>query len=173
MLANPVLFSRFGVAWTLVKCCLVLGGVALILGGALFAILFKHTGAEARRLSAAEAGRVALYPATGSMVPTISGKGVGVGVELSCSIDSLRKAAHRGDWLTFWLWPVLMTAWVGGCWLLFMAVALKTRFTPAVIAASVPCALILFVAWFMPWAALHTKIDLDADSPGTADHTAH
>jgi hypothetical protein len=50
---------------------------------------------------------------------------VGASGEISISIDGLRQAARRGDWLTFWLWPILITCAFGGAWFLFVGITLE------------------------------------------------
>ena len=165
MLTNQVIAERFGVAWTLARICALSGGAFLVLAGLLFVILFKHVGGKVRRLSPTEAGYVSVYSAHRHYLPEpIESKGVGYGVELTANIDTLRKAARRGDWLTFWLWPALMSSACVGLWLLFMSMCMALdvpRFVA--ILATATLAPIFLIAWFMPWAAIYTKIDLGAE----------
>ena len=101
---------------------------------------------------------------TGADIQTtpLWGAAVGVKAELNCNIDSLRQAARRGDWLTFWLWPVILSCSSLGFWLAFMAFAFLRREPILVGSLTLVSAFIVFVAWFMPWAATHTQIDLNA-----------
>jgi hypothetical protein len=144
------------------------GCLMWLLAAVLFLVLFKHTKARGRRLSSEEAGAVALYPATTQLqeLQTIRSKGVGYAVNLSCNIDSLRNAAKRGDWLTFWLWPALICTWCIGGWLILMAfTGLFSGSRRAFgILGAVALSPIVLIALFMPWAAIYTRIDLGADS---------
>ena len=161
MLDNPTLFQALGVSWTVAKCFGVAAVVLVLLSVLLFVILFKHTRGKVERLSPEEAGRVALYPAPSNYVLPIQSEGVGVGVELSCNIDTLRKAARRGDRLTFWGFPALGVCTSGFFWCLFMALAVFGHSRLVAIIVSVFSGLLLFPFLFMPWAAIYTKIDAD------------
>ncbi len=162
MLDNPTLFHALGLSWTVAKCFGAAAVVLLLLNVLLFVILFKHTHGKAQRLSPEEAGRVALYPVPGNDVLPIQSEGVGVGVELSFNIDTLRKAARRGDWLEFWGFPAGMACGVGAFWCFFMVPAVLTHSRLFAIIASVSCGPLLFLlSIFMPWAAIYTNIDAD------------
>jgi hypothetical protein len=177
MFGNPILLERFGIAWTVAKCGLAAGGAFIVLGVVILAILFKHTKAEFSRVTGYDAAVGAMYPGIRPAPPglLLYGKAVGYEVKMKANIDTLRKAAGRGDWLTFWLWPAMICSWCLGFWLVFMATFAVFR-VPAilVIVTTGFIALIVLIALFMPWAAIYTKIDLDADTPevAPADGTA-
>jgi len=169
VLANGVLIQQFGASWTAAKCLIAMGVVLMILTAVLFRVLFKHRKGTVRRLDPYEAGRVALHgrsTATPGVDEVIQGKGVGVGIEMKFGIDDLRLAARRGDWKTFWLWPVIMTCAI----LAFLCI-----FTGVLLAAAAPGVLhipldlmvlfVLFMTWFSSWAATHTNIDASTASP--------
>ncbi|HEY4184574.1 MAG TPA: hypothetical protein VGP07_05860 [Polyangia bacterium] len=169
MFENVVVTQRFGVSWTMARCSAIVGAGLMVLAALLFWALFKHSKGTVRRLAPEEAGRVALY-GRGAQAPgpeeVIKGVGVGAGVELNANIDGLRKAARRGDWTTFWLWPLLLSSACIGVWFMFTAILLAAS-APGLIEGvlSLLILLMLFVAWFMPWAAVHTNIDSNVGKP--------
>jgi hypothetical protein len=73
-------------------------------------------------------------------------------------IDDLRLAARRGDWMTFWLSPLLMTSAIFS---FFFTAGLLFADAPGLIwgGAYAPLFLMLAMFWFMPWAAIYTNID--------------
>jgi hypothetical protein len=83
----------------------------------------------------------------------------GVGIEASIDIPGFRAAARQGDWLKFWLWPVCFTTWCLGIWAVIFGAAVALRAPEVGVVISVFVVLMLFVCWFMPFAALYTKID--------------
>jgi hypothetical protein len=136
----------------------------MLVGSALFIGLFKHVKGKAQRMSEEEALDFVMNATRSGADPRTSpvwGAAVGVKAELTANINTLRQAARRGDWLTFWLWPSILSGWSIGVWLLFMAF-FRRDLVIAFLVTVVP-AFILFVAWFMPWAAIYTNIDLNAD----------
>ncbi|HTQ03521.1 MAG TPA: hypothetical protein VMI54_06675 [Polyangiaceae bacterium] len=157
--------------WVLVGASVGLFALAALT----FWIVFKHVGAQARRLDREEAGEFALYGAsTGAPNPdelasfqkTVIGPAAGTEVELHFGIDDLREAHRAGDWKIFWLWPVAMSSFVGAIAGLLEAAMLLAG-APWGIQLAVGAFVFLFVAviWFMPWAAVHTKIDLGTAEP--------
>ena len=175
MLKNHVVLEKLGISWTLAMCLLVGAAVLCGLSAMLFAILFKHTKASVRRLSKDEAAMVALYARTAEIqpgpVPVIVGAHgmTGAAAELKIDIDSLRNAARRGDWMTFWIWPIMLTGFVSG-----VGAALAAGLVAAGEGQGFLMILLLgfvglFVSfvWFMPWAAVYTKIDLGTAGAGT------
>ncbi|HET7540673.1 MAG TPA: hypothetical protein VFK05_12400 [Polyangiaceae bacterium] len=157
--------QAFGISWSPALCFGVAAAGTFLVSAVSFAILFKHKKGAARRLSPEEAARVAYSePARADAVElewATRSKAVGVEVQLDMNIDSLRNAARRGDWLTFWLSPLVFSSFFTAG--LFFSLAVMLAF-------SAPLSLLLIVAaflalpvliiWFMPWAALYTKIDL-------------
>jgi len=174
MSGNSVLFHWLDINWTLTKCLAVAGVLLMLVGAALFIGLFKHVKGKVQRMSEEEAlDSVLNATRTGGDIRTspVLGKAVGVKAELNCNIDTLRRAARRGDWLTFWLWPSMMSCGsIGICLLLLAFVPRQPIF---IVLTSLMPAFIIFVAWFMPWAAIYTNIDLNADAqPPAADDRA-
>jgi hypothetical protein len=165
MLENPELFQALGISWTVAKCFAAAAVFLFLVSALLFTVLFKHTRGKVRRLSPEEAGRVARYAAIPSSEPRlIDGKGVGAEAELSYNIDTLRKAAGRGDWLTFWGFPGCFACFFGSFWCCFMAIAALTHSGFVAIVISVTLGLMLALSSvFMPWAAIYTDIDKDPD----------
>jgi hypothetical protein len=88
-----------------------------------------------------------------------AGSGSGVRVEASATIDTLRKAAARGDWTLFWCWPLVFFCFCIGGQLLFTALSLRSReLMPALVTGIVLVPMGLF-GLFMAWAAIFTDID--------------
>jgi hypothetical protein len=165
---TPVLFRWLDINWTLTKCLVVAGVFLMLVGAGLFLILFKHVKGKVERLNREEVWNdfntnFGVGIRTDYLAPTMlyRGPAVGVKAQLTANINTLRQAARRGDWLTFWLWPSILSGWSIGVWLLFMAFC-RRDLVIAVLVTVVP-AFILLVAWFMPWAAIYTNIDLNAD----------
>jgi hypothetical protein len=163
MFSNGVVLQRFGVSWTVARCCIVIGVALVALSGVLFSVLFKHMKGKARRLEPEEASRVAFYgrsTASPGVDEVVQGRAVGVGVEIKFGIDDLRLAARRGDWMTFWLSPLLITTFILGLTSLITA-GLVAASAPGLIVAVayIPLGLMLLIFWFMPWAAIYTNID--------------
>jgi hypothetical protein len=174
MFSNPILFPGPGLSWTLARCCVAAGLLLMLLGALLFLILFKHVRGKVERLSPEEAGELAANAARRDVVPTIRMKGVGVSAQLSFNIDTLRQAARRGDWLTFWLAPGMFVVWFIGVWLMCMAFAIAEGSRAMAVVVSVFMTLLVLVPPFMSWAAIYTTIDMDTDGPaGSAPPSAN
>lgn len=164
------MIRQFGVDWTVSMCCAVVGGLFLVCGGVLFAVLVKHTGAKSYRLSPQEVDQLLSETSRGPGDPpgglpySHLQSTRGVGIKLSFTISSLRAAANRADWLTFWGAPACFVSWFTGSWLVFHSILL---------AASAPLwlrifvgtfmALMVAIVLFMPWAALYTDIEKDTE----------
>jgi len=157
---NPSLFQRFGVTWRLGNLCIVGGLVLVMLGGLLFAVLFRHVGARSRRLTPYEAGHVMFDQ---FHQHHMLDNATGVGVDASIDIRGYRAAARDRDWLKFWLWPIAFTVGVVGIWAVICgtAIALQARIGVVLGIVSALLVFMLLVNWFMPLAALYTKIDSD------------
>jgi hypothetical protein len=148
------------------------GGLLAIVASIQFVILFKHVKGKVYRMSPEEAKSAVFYGLSvldirfrSLETPLWVGPAVGYVATLSCNIDTLRKAARRGDWLTFWFWPTMMTGWCGGLWLVFLSVMMAVHVpTGLIVLVTVFIGAMVAIVWFMAWAALYTKIDLDADS---------
>jgi hypothetical protein len=163
---NPILFRAWDIDWSVVKVCLVTGAFLWLLSILCGWILVRHTRAEWQRMSSAEAADLA---ANAGRAPherfgqVYAGKAVGASVEVHAGIDDLRRAARRGDWLTFWLWPILLSCAFGGCWLFFSGCLLADRshwvISVVWILLTIFCVAAFGAGWFMPWAALYTNID--------------
>ena len=168
---SSVLFLWLHINWTLTKCLTIAGVFLMLVGVALFIVLFKHVKGKTQRMSQDEALDFLMNASkTGGDIRTspVWGKAVGVKAELNCNIDTLRNVARRGDWLTFWLWPAILSCWSIGISLLFVALLYRQLFL-VILSVLIP-GFVLFVAWFMPWAAIYTNIDLNADvQPPGAD----
>lgn len=163
---NPVLFRWLDINWTLNKCLIVSGVFLILVAGCIFIVLFRHVKGKVERMSKEEIGDSMFNAAKLSSEPRTKvlwvGPAVGVKAEISCNIDTLRQAARRGDRLTFWLWPCLLSCWSLGIWSVLMGIAPLRRDPLLAILITLIPAFILFVAWFMPWAAIYTQIDLNA-----------
>jgi hypothetical protein len=148
----------------------VAGGLLAIVASIQFVVLFKHVKGKVYRMSPDEAKAAMFYGLSITNIrspgtPLWVGPAVGYVATLSCNIDTLRKAARRGDRLTFWFWPTMMTGWCGGLWLIFLAVMMAARIpTGLIVLVTVFMGSMVAIVWFMAWAALYTKIDLDVDS---------
>jgi hypothetical protein len=162
-----VLFRWLGINWTLTKCLAVAGVFLMLVAAGLFIILFKHVKGKVQRMSREETwdfinhGNLMIPHDYVGPTMLYAGPAVGVKVQLTANINTLRQAARRGDWLTFWLWPTMMSGWFIGGWLLCMSFGRDDLVI--VVVTTVPIVFLMFVAWFMPWAAIYTNIDLNAD----------
>jgi hypothetical protein len=166
MLRNPILFQQFGIAWTVAWCWLFGGLVLMCVAAALFTILFRHLGAHTRELTPEEADHVAFYAGKYTPVEDMHGKHLwGRAAELSWNIDTLRKAANRGDWFAFWTFPTMFSLWMIGMGCVFMAMAIWAKAVVVIVATAPILALMVILFWFMAWAAIYTNIDADADDP--------
>ena len=87
--------------------------------------------------------------------------GAGVRNEASVNIDTLRQMAKRGEWSSFWSWPIMLSGFFGGIQLLGTAALLFAGKLGAVLLLNLCFAPITLFGWFMAWAALYTKIDAD------------
>jgi hypothetical protein len=168
---NDVLIRQFGVDWTVSKCFAVAGGLFLVGGGVLFAVLVKHTGAKSYRLSPQEVGQLLSETSRGrddppEGIPYAHLQGArGVGIKLSFTISSLRAAAKRADWLTFWGAPACFVSWFSGLWLVLLSILLAAS-APLWLRISISAFMALMVAivLFMPWAAIYTDIEKDTEA---------
>jgi hypothetical protein len=159
---NPVLFRAWSIDWSVTKFCLATGVCLLLLAGLFGWILASHTkGAKWEKLSSREAADLA---ANAGRAPherhgqIYAGKAVGASGEIHAGIDDLRQAARRGDWLTFWLWPLIFSCAFGGAWFFFSAGLLSAP-RPLWVVLTLFCAIGAGFGWFMAWAALYTNID--------------
>jgi hypothetical protein len=168
MFKNPVLFHQFGISWTVVKTGLVAGTLLMVLAAVLFTALFKHVGAKTRKLTPSESQHVAFYPGEMGIVEDVHGiTWGGVAAELTWNIDTLRKAARRGDWFVFWVYPVMSSCWIIGFGLVLLTGMIAARFPLGMALVIGLCSLMLGVNWFMSWAAIYTKIDAGAEPDET------
>jgi len=163
---SPVLFRWLGIGWTSTTCMLAAGLSFMLLGVILFLILFKHTKSKVERMSDQETRDFIEYgELTEPYGPPRSMQAVGpvVGAKavMAANINTLRQAARAGDWLKFWLWPCMGSCWSIGLGLFITAVC--PRDIGLIIVIWLVPAFLVFVAWFMAWAAIYTNIDINAD----------
>jgi hypothetical protein len=169
MFEDPFLFHALGTHWRLSKFCVACGG-ALMLVGVLFAlVLAVHTKTHWRKLNATEAARVAFHAARapGEVLPAGNVASVGARgaeIQMSIDIDGFRRAARRGDWLTFFLWPISLSCWIIGMWMVFTAFMLYMP-PAAWVILSIFVLVMEGICLFMPFAALFTNIDAPVDTP--------
>jgi|SRR4051812_1202079 hypothetical protein len=167
MWGNPVLFEALGVSWTAAKCLFIAGGVSVVLGAVCFLWYARHIGTRAQPLSSDEAAMVASFPVQGmdTIDPIALGPARGVRYGFSWNINTFRDAARRGDRVGFWLIPSMITFWVLAFQLVLTGSACLITEPGKGAQVTLFCgafnALVLSINWFMPWAALHTKIDLN------------
>jgi hypothetical protein len=167
MFKNPFLFHALGTDWRLSKFCVACGLAVMLIGVLFFVALAFHTKAHWRRLSSADAANVAFHGSSGrgEVLPATTGVGVaGAEIQLTMDIDGLRRAARRGDWMSFFLWPISMSCWIIGTWLVFTAFLL---YTPPGFWVMVSIFLLGMegITLFMPYAAIFTNIDAGVDGP--------
>lgn len=175
--SNPVITTLFDVEVTLGRLIFVIGLVLMACAASVFAVLFRHTKAKARRLSSEEVGRLIVYGRASDIdvdprpqVATVGAQGAAA--ELSFTIGSLRAAAERKDWLMFWGGPAMMVLWVCGGWLFFVAMCCAFALdTFILVTVTVVAILMLAIFVFMPWAAIYTDIEKDLPED-RADRTA-
>jgi hypothetical protein len=101
---------------------------------------------------------------------SVGGPGVGVKIEASCSTDTLRALAARGEWGLFWAWPFFQFSWATAVQLFATAffIAARVSFVAWITGLIfVPAALAEF---FMAGSALKTKNDDQVmDAPHSFD----
>jgi len=161
--SDPVLFRALGTRWYLSKLCLAAGFLLMLMGGLFGVVLALHSKARWRRLSAAEAADVAFNPArsAGGSATAASAGTAGAEIEMSIDIDGFRQAARRGDWLTFILWPMALSCWIIGMWLMFSTFLL--HMPPGIwVLVTVVMLAVEGLCLFMPFAAIFTNIDAGA-----------
>jgi hypothetical protein len=143
----------------------------MLMGGLLVWPLARHAKAHWRKLSANEAARVAFHAVTapGEVLPasTVASFGaVGAEIKISIDIDGFRRAWRTGDWITFFLWPVSMSGWTIGFWLVFSGIFILSGTPPALfILTSIFALGMEGIVLFMPFAAIFTNIDAGVDTP--------
>jgi hypothetical protein len=174
MFKDPFLFHALGTHWRLSKFCLVCGGALMLMGVLCAVVLAIHSKTHWRKLNATEAARLAFQAARApdEVLPagTVASVGAaGAEIQMSMDIDGLRRAARRGDWLTFFLWPISMHCWIIGACMVFTAF---TVYMPP--AAWVIISIFLLgmegISLFMPFAAIFTNIDAPVDTPAVEFH---
>jgi hypothetical protein len=87
----------------------------------------------------------------------------GVKLEAHASIDTLRRAAKRGDWALFLAWPICVSCWGLAPFFLSAAAAVYYPNDKVLLYFGSFSLLLPLLAVFMAWAALFTNIDLDVD----------
>jgi hypothetical protein len=144
-------------------------GCALLLLSAIPGVYLLRTHGKARKKTQHEVvGRILNYDIA-DQPSYAAGSGSGVRVEASATMDTLRKAAARGDWALFWCWPLAFFCFCIGAQLLFTALSLRSHeLMPALVTgiALVPMGLFGF---FMAWAAIYTDIDRSDDVAALPD----
>jgi hypothetical protein len=157
MLENPVLVEIGPEPWTPAGICLLAAGVLFVASGSLLAVLLVHYG-KPRRLTRAEAIRVALHSKHSTETHLVHGPAAGVEVRARFSIGDLRRARRAGDRLVFWGVPLTLMGWTSSFGLAIFACMLWTRDYVIAVAYVVLVPMFL-VACFMPWAAVYTKLE--------------
>jgi hypothetical protein len=159
---DPVLFRAWGTDWYVTKICVVTGVFLWVMAGRIGWGLARHTKAmQWQTMSSAEAADLAVNAGRAPherLGQVYAGKAVGVSGEISFGVDDLRQAAHRGDWLTFLLWPVLFSCAFGGGWFFFTGLTLSMP-RAVWIALTILLVPMTGFGWFMAWAAIYTNID--------------
>jgi hypothetical protein len=157
MLENRVLFQIGAEPWTLAGACLALGAALVLMAAGLFVLLFRRHG-RTRRLAGYEANRAAFGARTRGELPPNLGPALGVDARVRFTIGDLRRARQAGDHLLFWGGPAMMMAWIAGFGLAFFATMLWTRAYVLLLAYLMIVPMLLIIG-FMPWAAIHTKLE--------------
>lgn len=159
---NPVLFRAAGIDWSVMKFCLAMGTFLWLLAGLFGWILASHTkAAKWETMSSAESADLAVNAGRAPherFGQVYAGKAVGKSGEIRAGIDDLRQAARRGDWLTFWLWPISISCAFGGAWFFFSGMTLSAPRGIWII-ITLFCLPMAGFGWFMAWAAIYTNID--------------
>jgi hypothetical protein len=154
---NQVLFRIGGESWTLAGVCLTLAGLLFVSSLALLLLLLARYGHK-RRLAGREASQVAFNAGDRHEVGSIHGPAVGAEAQLSVSIGDLRRAHRSGDRLMFWGMPAMLMGWSAAFGLGSFALALWMGEWMPLLGLIVLVPMFL-IAGFMPWAALHTKLE--------------
>jgi hypothetical protein len=90
---------------------------------------------------------------------SVAGPGVGVWVEASANIDTMRAHAARGEWGLFWAWPLMIVSMTTGGQLVMVAVSIDAG-SPIFALISGVLLVPFALAWLcMPFIVLYTKRD--------------
>ena len=159
MLENPVLFQAFDIEWTVFKSMLALSALGFLTGGLTLTYLLRRAGTK-RALDEEELQTLGRTP-DGNPVRMHWVGAKCARVEARADLDTLRRAAERGDWALFWAWPCFLISWGGAFGVLFSAMSiLDPKEWPVYIFTGGAAGLFfIIVGLFMPWAALYTNID--------------
>lgn len=165
MWRDQVLIRVFDIDWTILKLIFALSFAGLLWTGLLMTYILRRAG-KGRPLTAEELSTLGRSPDPNQVrMRWVGAKGGRV--EANASIDTLRRAAKRGDWWYFWAWPCMLVSGGVSAGLFFFGLFASARETPTVIYVTVAISILPFLTIppFMVWAALYTNIDLDVDEP--------
>jgi len=165
MWREQVLIRAFDIDWTVLKSVFAVSFVGLLWTGVLMTYILKRAG-KGRALTADELSTLG-RSADPNQVRMRWVGAKGGRVEANANIDTLRRAAKRGDWWFFWAWPCMLVSAGMSFGLFFFGVLASARDTPIAIYVAVAIGVLPFLTIppFMAWAALYTDIDLDVDEP--------
>jgi hypothetical protein len=165
MLKNPVLFHAFNIEWTVLYVMFATSALSLLVGGALLTYVLRREGRK-RALEAQELETLGRTP-DGNPVRMHWVGAQGSRVEAKADLETLRRAAERGDWALFWAWPCLLISWGSGFGLFFSALSILDPKEWQLYVFLGGGSGLLFAAFgvFMPWAALYTNIDKPSKTP--------
>jgi len=145
--------------------CVIAALASFAIGGAFLAYILVVSG-RTRTMRQDELAR-SMFGRDPQDQPTIAVvRGKGVRREASMTIGGLRRLAKREQWGLFWSWPCTLTGFALGMQLLCIAPWLADGEIVFALSAASICVPMIVIAWFMPWAALHTKIEADIDEEG-------
>lgn len=165
MWRDRVLIHFFDIDWTAPRLMFALSFAGLLWTGLLMTYILRRAG-KGRALTDEELSTLG-RSADPNQVRMRWVGAKGGRVEANASIDTLRRAAKRGDWCFFWAWPCMLVSGGVSAGLFFFGLFASARDTPTVIYVTVAMSVLPFLTIppFMAWAALHTDIDLDVDEP--------
>lgn len=158
MLENPTLFRALDIDWTLQNVLFSLSVVLFLVGGSTLFYLLRR-GGSTRALNETELETLGRTP-DGNPVRMHWVGARGARVEARADLETLRRAAERGDWALFSAWPGLFISVGSAFVLLVVAICTPRSKDMGIILWTGGGSGLFFVAvgLFMPFAALFTDI---------------
>lgn len=144
-------------SWSAPIWCLVIGGLLLV-NALVFGVFVVRRDGKRRRMTEEELTQSILKDDITDM-PTysVSGPGVGVKIEASATVDTLRQAKARGDWAMFWGWSIFAFSWPAGAQLVITGFTVAEHMTIVAVISGLLFVPITLSALAMPFVALFSK----------------
>jgi hypothetical protein len=114
-------------SWTTSQWCAAIGCTLILISFGFGTYVVAKKG-KSRRMTHQELKKAILRDDITDM-PTysVAGPGVGVKIEATADLDTMREAAARGEWGVFWSWPITIVCLCTGGLLIFVTVAIESK----------------------------------------------